>query len=67
MAAQLACKLPLLDHIRQPAAIRAFRKAMEVSLADVGPCPGRRWMPWETASIRAVDTAAIGPLRVESW
>ena len=33
-------------------------------IITVHTAPGRRWTPWETASIRAVDTVGIGLLRV---
>ena len=62
-----ARELLLLGPGSPPAAIKAFREAMEATLAEAGSHPGRRWKPWETASIRAVDTAGIGPLRVQSW
>ena len=36
-------------------------------LAEAGPHPGRCWNPWETASIRTVDTARTRLLRVRAW
>ena len=50
--------------------VRAGARAgltLEAPLAEAGPTSGRRWNPWETASIRAVDMVGIGPLRVWVW
>ena len=35
-------------------------------LAEAGPHPGRCWNPWQTASMRTVDTARTGLLRVRA-
>ena len=46
------------------ASLYACWEAMEAASAEADPTPGRRWSPWKIASIRAVDTAWAGPLRV---
>ena len=47
-----------------PEDLRICVEAMEASLAEADPTPGRRWNPWETTAIQEIDTAPIGLLRV---
>ena len=58
---------PQIDHhsaSRDQGPLQAMPEAMEVPSPEADPHPGRRWNPWEIASIHAVDSARSGPLRV---
>lgn len=55
---------PQLDEVATTGFSQALRVVMEAGLAAADPYPGRRWNPWEFATIWAVDTVGIGLLRV---